>query len=1261
MRQNIKPTHILSGIVGLSLLLHAAFALILPQNNAAVLLIASLQIGVTGALLSRGLGLLSSPHPVVRLALILTCGLIPLIGIGALFRFFQLPIAVYMVTIHAIMFIFSRLSARRAAPLYWRMPPVRAFLWGTTAVCVAVLLVFTAETNRYRYEGELSDRGLFASLTEWLINGSGDEGLFNRAVGQSSDFRLRIDGWTYMTAAWVGTSHGEAYQYVWYQQSLMLVWMIPVILFALTYQLTRSDWAAAMAVALLTVFAIHTTDVIGFMGIYQSGRHPVFDLRTLREIGLGVLLPMSLFALVVWMRNGTRGAVILIGLCAAALASVHPRALLVFMLFIAVSGLVSIAQRRLRLTPVRAGILLLCVGILGIAALVLIRTRLPEFMSASPETAVCTSEAGSEQATIIALPLIGETYFLSIPLVFAHGVLVFGEIASLYLAILLRTRRMFAFYAAPALIAGALIVSPVLFKAVSSIFGINLLIGDVCQLGLPFVRNILENLIGAAQVSLLPPVMIGAAAWALLRRSWRVMRTARMLTAPVVLILLVLTLFEPVPIPYSARDQLRTMDDLQAPLAVDIVHTRFADAAAAVVNTTRPQRFLADSHLAATVIQQIPNALTAAPVSGAYQAQTTRFFNLTDPPAPFLDARDIEFLQAARIDYVILESFDTRYPQMILDTTRFALVLQMNGIALFRVVDSDSAPEDALFAQMNNALTRSDVRTWVQSGITAQSILPIIDLTLANQLRGTWDALPPTPIRTYGLAYLNLLSGQPEAAVEQWRTLYALAPQFVEHYAFALAVNQQAVLAVEVLRAALENGAIEVRLTAARALLTERYFYLLSRDDVSRTAAVITEEQVAWRALTRHDTAGMAQTRIELLMAAGEWSTAAEWITWIAPLELRADQLAMRGIALLAAGDVQAALDTLRVSVDPDWLMPRIRLHADRWENNTAAQIYHMLGGNIAERGGDLAAAESHYRAAVDYGSQWAGRAFLAQVTQDTALMDQVVLEWGALHTIPFPALSPLLDIADTGQLYVSYPAITRTESETMLEVSARFGTTFEQQYPVRIWTAAVGTRDLITRYTGLREVARLIPGALVTQAVPLQVPPNLPSLSPAMLLVQAQHNPAVIMGSDLLPFVLNRPESALIPPDAVPFDAHFADSITLTHARIVQQQDGVEVTLYWQANQPPTQDYQVSVQVRDLAGNILDQQDNAPVGGQYPTSQWRLHTTIEDGVYQLSVTQGVSSLVVLLYSLDDFGRLPVRLSDQVGALEDVRLMTFDH
>ncbi len=1247
MRQNIKPVY--TGIVGFSLLLHAACALILTQNNLAVLLIAGLQVGVMGVLLSRGLGLLTSTHPVIRLALILTCGLMPLIGIGALFRFFQLPIAIYIAVVHALMFVLSRLPARRIAPLNWRMPPVRMLLWGTTAVCVMILLIFTLETNRYHFAGEFSDRGLLASLTEWLITGSSDEGFFNRMLGQSSDFRLRVDGWTYMTASWVGTSHGQAYQYVWRQQSLMLVWMIPVILFALTHLLTHSDWAAALAVVTLTIFAINTTDVIGFMGIYQSGRHPVFDLRTLREIGLGVLLPMSLFSLVIWLREGTNGAAILTGLCAAALASVHPRALLVFALFIAVSGLVLFWQKRFRLTLLRAGILLIGVGILGIAALLLLRTRLSEFTSVS----VCTSVTHSEQA----MPFIGETYLLSIPLVFGHAVLVLGWIASLYLAFQQRGRRMFAFYAAPTLIVGALIVSPVLFRALSGVLGINLLLGDACLIELPFVSNILENLIGAAQISLMPPLFIGV----VLQRPRRIKRLARAFTFPTVIVLLTLTLFEPIPFSYSPGDQLRTMRDLQAPLAVSTVHTRFADAVSEAIDTTRPQRFLADTALAAAVIQQIPNALAAAPVSGAYQGQVMRFFNLTDPLAPFLDARDIEFLQAARIDYVILESFDTRYPQMILDASRFALVFQMDGIALFRVVDRALAPEDALFAQINDALTRSNVQNWVRSGITAQWITPIIDPALANQLRGIWEALPLEPIHIYGLAYLNLLSGQSEAAVEHWRALYTVVPQLAEQYAYALTSNQQAGLAIEVLRDALQHGSIEVRLTSARALLTERYFALLTREDMSQIAAIITAEQAAWRPLTRHESEGMTQTRIELLMAAGEWSAAAEWIGWIEPLELRADQLAMQGIAMLAAGDVDAALDALRVSVDLDWLMPRIRLHADRWENNTAAQIYHMLDGNLAEHEGNLASAEDHYRAAVEYGSQWAGREFLARVTHDDALMDQIALEWESLYTTPFPALTPLLDIAYTGQLYVSYPAISRTDSETMLEVSARFGSAFEQEYRVRLLTAAVGTRDLVIKYAGLREAARLIPGALVTQVMPLQVPPSLPSLSPGMLLVQAEHSPTVVMGSDLFPFVLNRPESALIPSDAESIDARFADSIVLTHARIRQQQDGLAVTLYWQADQPPMQDYQVSVQVRDSAGSILDQQDNAPVGGLYPTSQWRLHTVIEDGVYQLAVSQGAANLVVLLYSLEDFERLPVRLPDHVGALEDVLLMTFDH
>ena len=882
----------------------------------------------------------------------------------------------------------------------------------------------------------------------------------------------------------------------------MVVWMISLILFALTYQLTGSEFAATVTVVILMVFAIQTTDVIGFMDIYTTGRHALFDLRALREIGLGLLLPMSLFALVSGLCEGKRGWLILIGLCCAALASVHPRALLAFMVFAIAVGLLLIVQRRVRLTPLIVSAGLVVLGGAGILAIVLLRTRLPQFLTAASTQTVCAigDTSGSGFTLPLSLPLVSDTYLLSIGKVFAHFMYLLGFLGSVYLAVRYRKQKIGIFYAAPALIVGVLMIAPVVIRFAGIVLNLNTMIGDPCQLELPLVQNVLDNLIGAAQLSLLPLVFIAAAAVSLVRRSRWLRRAAPLAVAPVTLIFLTLTLFEPIPIPYSARDQLRTLDDLQAHLTVFAAHVHFADAVAARIDTTTAKRFLAANAIAGTLIEQVPNALVAMFASGAYQLPTERFFNIADPLTPFLDTADLQFLQAAHIDYIVVEVFNTRYPQLLLDTTHFELDYQAGGIALFRVRLTDVTIEDALFAEMNAALPPSVAQTWVASGIGAVPANLSIDTGTAERLRAAWEALPSSPLRDYGLAFISLFSPFPNLSVDQWRTLSAMTPVFVENLALAYAKDQQELLGVQVLVGSSRSRDVNVRLTAVRALFTERYFWRLSADELDTLLAIIHENQDEWRALTRFDPLDGLQSRIELLMSAGRWAAAAEMSTWIAPLELRADELSMRGLAVLAQGDVQGALDTLSVATDSDWLMSRLRLHTDRWENNTAAQMYFMLAGNAAERAGDTAGAAEDYRSAAADGAGWAGRAFLARVTGDDALMASVEHEWEAHYGTPFPALTPLIEIADTGRIYVNNTVISRADLETTIEVFVQFGSAFERLYPVHQWYTAVGSPSLTTIYAQLRETALLIPGALVTDTFSVQVPEDVPLLSPAVV-----------------------------------------------------------------------------------------------------------------------------------------------------------------
>ncbi|MFC2046375.1 hypothetical protein ACFLTC_02500, partial [Chloroflexota bacterium] len=85
--------------------------------------------------------------------------------------------------------------------------------------------------------------------------------------------------------------------------------------------------------------------------------------------------------------------------------------------------------------------------------------------------------------------------------------------------------------------------------------------------------------------------------------------------------------------------------------------------------------------------------------------------------------------------------------------------------------------------------------------------------------------------------------------------------------------------------------------------------------------------------------------------------------------------------------------------------------------------------------------------------------------------------------------------------------------------------------------------------------------------------------------------------------------------------------------------------SLFWQAEQLVDEDYVVFVQLLDGAGNLIAQEDRAPVGGFRPTSTWRLGEVIRDN-YGLALPPDLPSgryhLIVGLYSPANMARLAV-------------------
>ena len=99
---------------------------------------------------------------------------------------------------------------------------------------------------------------------------------------------------------------------------------------------------------------------------------------------------------------------------------------------------------------------------------------------------------------------------------------------------------------------------------------------------------------------------------------------------------------------------------------------------------------------------------------------------------------------------------------------------------------------------------------------------------------------------------------------------------------------------------------------------------------------------------------------------------------------------------------------------------------------------------------------------------------------------------------------------------------------------------------------------------------------------------------------------------------------------------------------------ESVDLTLYWQANEPVSQSYTVFTHILNTEGELQAQQDNPPVSGSYPTNWWMPDEIITDS-YTIFIPEDApeqtdASLIVGLYSANSGERLSVAESCAVSS-----------
>ncbi|MEM9980344.1 MAG: hypothetical protein AAF808_22190, partial [Cyanobacteria bacterium P01_D01_bin.2] len=110
--------------------------------------------------------------------------------------------------------------------------------------------------------------------------------------------------------------------------------------------------------------------------------------------------------------------------------------------------------------------------------------------------------------------------------------------------------------------------------------------------------------------------------------------------------------------------------------------------------------------------------------------------------------------------------------------------------------------------------------------------------------------------------------------------------------------------------------------------------------------------------------------------------------------------------------------------------------------------------------------------------------------------------------------------------------------------------------------------------------------------------------------------------------------------------DVPLGNQVDLLGYDLIEQQNGIEVVLYWRANSYFNENYQAFVHAIDGNGELVTQYDSAPECGINPTTRWEPGTVIRDP-HPLEYPADLSTdqplrLVAGMYNLITLERLPV-------------------
>ncbi len=977
---------------------------------------------------------------------------------------------------------------------------------------------------------------------------------------------------------------------------------------------------------------------------------------TARLLSSAVLLPLAWFGLAAYLRRPRSGRLAVLALAALAVAFTHQRQLAIFMVTGAIFTLLvwwNLPGRRVRHRTVAL--------LIGLGAVVLLFAwpyvsgfiRYWSQKSAVPEGA---------------LFLVADVFILPPAELLSQPLWVAAVAAGLGLGIF-RRRHMEALFGLAGTLAILLIMfTPGVATLFIRLFGLRQAIYFV--LALP-VGVILGTLLEAV-IDRLPgkfhQVALGLLVFAIL-----------------------MTAVEPVPLPWSARDQARAMNALQGLHDIRPADEALLDALAAM-DFQEPTGVLAPYRISSFVWESVHNAFVPNTrykhgpdgyegASRFYQDPLDVFLHVEHP---FLDFQDLAFLEKQAIQYIVMPATGTRAPHLFLDA-RFEHVQSAGGYEIFKVLDVRADVRDWLFAAMN---VLYDVQeTGVHRWAPGEFALFRSEAPGWAWLADAWARLPDGPLVRYGQAFSHMMAGADTRALSLWEELHAARPE--SSLLLAALANTYLHLdekgsALAVLDAALASGSAGVRAAAADLCFSVPFFYLLSDAQVDAAIAAVGALPDAWNMLYENGIAWRSDTarRVSLLLTRGRYETSAEWLAEIpAPLIYPEDYMLQAGLRL-ARRDPEDALNVLARANDPDQTAAARWFHADIWQHNPAAALYAMLRG-------DLAADDPrpYYRQAVEGGFEVAGRVFLARahhaagtpdlaeavLTELEALDEAGAALWAAaarlelgietnrqalndeLKKLGLPAVRR---IEDAPRLYswLEMPPSApvelegfRTEADGTVAVRGLFAADISAWHKPARWGAHLFDTVTFDEYGRVEVPALGVPGALAawTLYVPVDDAPHFAS---ARLSLAAVHNYRVRYPiADDVAVTLN-PLAADAAEITHPEDRIFGEALHLEGYTLGFTPGALVLDLYWRAGAPLPEDYGVFVHLLDAGGALMAQADGPPLKGRYPTSQWRPGLLLRDArriALDTPLPEGVNRLAVGVYRMRDIERLEVQPKDE--------------